>query len=96
MEAIAISFTFALFDGLLTAFIDFLYCNLKIIRKIISKHKMAAFNGSANKLFNDYPITLIVIVGIRIQASYTTSTRRASDLPSVFLITIYCCSCSIQ
>ena len=34
-ETIAIAFTFASFDGLSTAFADFLYCNLKITRKVL-------------------------------------------------------------
>ena len=47
MEAIAITFTFALFDYLSTASVDFyVYHNLKVMGKvIITKHKMAAFNG---------------------------------------------------
>ena len=36
MEAIAATFTFASFDGLSTAFVDFLYHNLKIMRKVIN------------------------------------------------------------
>ena len=35
-EAIAATFTFASFDGLSTAFVDFLYRNLKIMRKVIN------------------------------------------------------------
>jgi len=35
MEAIAVTFTFASFNGLSLAFLDFLYHNLKITRKIV-------------------------------------------------------------
>ena len=38
-EAIAVSFTFALFDGLSAAFVDFLNRNLNIMRKIINFHE---------------------------------------------------------
>ena len=49
METIAATFTFASFNGLSTAFVDYLYHNLKIIeRYLVAKHKMAAFNGNQN------------------------------------------------
>ena len=49
-EAIAVTFTFALFDGLSTVSVDFLYPNFKNMRKVINyQAQNGCFNISTNK-----------------------------------------------
>ena len=58
-EAIAATFTFASFDSLSTAFVDLLYHNLKIMRKVINNQaQMVAFNGNLNKRQLIYLMTI--------------------------------------